>query len=137
MARNNADKLFEYTIHSMDYNGGFLRSRYCYWEKTLSDFQCSDNLKTILITLMTPFDFCDSTQYYEEGDFADSPFTALKMQIFLHDLSNMKHLEQAIHWGCGVGFRYPIKIDLVNESFEILPAASLRTKMGADKGRNQ
>ena len=57
----------------MDYNGGFLRSRYCYWEKTLSDFECGDNLKTILVTLRTPFNFCNSTQYCEEGDFEYSP----------------------------------------------------------------
>ena len=62
LAKNNADELFEYTIHSMDYNGGFLRSRYCYWEKTLSNFECGDDLKTILVTLRMPFDFCNSTQ---------------------------------------------------------------------------
>ena len=55
LAKDNADKLFEYTIHSMDYNGGFLRSRYCYWEKTLTDFECGDDLKTILVTLRMPF----------------------------------------------------------------------------------
>lgn len=130
LAKGNADKLFGYTIHSMDYNGGFLRSRYCYWEKTLSDFECGDNLKTILVTLRTPFDFCNSTQYYEEGDFTNSAFTLLKMQIFLYDLSNKEHLEQEIMWSCGVGFSYPIKVDLINESFEILPAMNLSAKIG-------
>lgn len=128
MAKDNADKLFEYTIHSMDYNGGFLRSRYCYREKTLTDFECGDNLETVLVALRTPFDFCNSVQYYEKGDFANSTFTLLKMQIFLHDLSNKKHLEQVIMWSCSVGFNYPIKVDLINENFEILPATSLSAK---------
>ena len=130
LAKSNADELFEYTIHSMDYNGGFLRSRYCYWEKTLSDFECGDDLKTILVTLRTPFDFRNSTEYYEESDCANSPYTLLKMQIFLHDLSNKKHLELSIQWGCCVGFSYPIKIDLINESFEMLPATSLHAQIG-------
>lgn len=129
LAKSNADKLFEYTIHSMDYNGGFLRSRYCYWEKTLSDFECGNNLKTILVTLRAPFDFHNSIKYYEESDFDNSPFTLLKMQIFLHDLSNKEHLKQEIMWSCCVGFSYPIKIDLINESFEILPVASLNTNI--------
>lgn len=41
LGKNNANELFEYFIHSMDYNGGFLRSRYCYRDKTLSDFKCN------------------------------------------------------------------------------------------------
>ena len=85
LVKNNADKLFEYTIHSMDYNGGFLHSRYCCWEKTLSNFECGDDLKTILVTLMMPFDFCNFTQYYEDGDFTNLPFTLLKMQIFIRE----------------------------------------------------
>lgn len=137
LAKGNADKLFKYIIHSMDYNGGFLRSRYCYWEKTLSDFECGDDLKTILVTLRTPFDFCDSIQYYEEGDFANSAFTLLKMQIFLYDLSNQEHLEQEIMWSCGVGFSYPIKVDLIDESFEILPATSLSAKIWAKKAKRK
>lgn len=117
LGKNNANELFEYFIHSMDYNGGFLRSRYCYWDKTLSDFECSDNIKTVLVTLRYPFDFCNSTEYYEECTSANSPFTLLKMQIFLYDLSNKERMEQEIMWSCCVGFAYPIKIDLINETF--------------------
>ena len=133
LAKNNADELFEYTIHSMDYNGWFLRSRYRYWEKTLSDFECDDDLKTILVTLRTPFNFYNSTKYYKKGNLANSPFTLLKMQIFLYDLSNKEHLDQEIIWSYGVGFSYPIKIDLINESFEILSVASLKANRRIDK----
>ena len=55
------------------------------------------------------------------------------MQIFLYDLSNKEHLEQEIVWSCGVGFSYPIKVDLINESFEILPATILSYKIGSKK----
>ena len=125
LAKNNADKFFEYTIHSMDDDGDFLRSRYCYLEKTLSDFECGNDLKTILVTLRMPFDFCNSTQYYEETDFTNSPSTLLKMQIFLYDLSDEEHLNQEIMWSSGVGYSYPIKVDLVNESYEIFPETNL------------
>lgn len=99
-------------------------------KKTLSNFECGDDLKTILVTLMMPFDFCNSTQYYEDGDFTNSPFTLLKMQIFICDLTNKERLEKNIMWSRGVGFGYPIQIDLINESFEILPATSLHVPIG-------
>lgn len=136
LAKSNAYKLFEYTIHSMDYNVRFLRSRYCYRDTTLSDFEC-DDLKTILVTLRTPFDFYNSTNYYEEADFANSPLTLLKMQIFLYDLSNKEDLNKEIMWSCSVDFSYPIIIDLVSESFEILPAASLSAKIGIEKANKK
>ena len=128
LAKNNADKLFEYMVHSMDYNGGFLRSRYCYWDKMLSDFKCGNNLKTILVTLRRPFDFCNSTEFYEESDFPDTPFTLLKMQIFIYDLSNENRLEEEIMWSYEMGYKYPIKIDLINETFELLSPTSYYDK---------
>lgn len=54
----------------------------------------------------------------------------LKMRIFLYDLSNQEHSGQEIMWSCGVGFSYPIKDDLINESFEILPATNFSAKTG-------
>lgn len=128
LAKNNAAKLFEYMVHAMDYNGGFLRSRYCYWDKILSDFKCGNNLKTILVTLRRPFDFCNSTEFYEESNYPDAPFTLLKMQIFIYDLSNKNRLEEEIMWSYEMGYKYPIKIDLVDESFNILSSISYYDK---------
>ena len=130
LAKNNADKLFEYMIHSMDYNGGFLRSRYCYWDETLSDFNCGNDLKTILVTLRNPFDFYNSTEFYEKSDCPDTLFTLLKMQIFIYDLSNKKRLEEEIMWSYEMGYKYPIKIDLANGSFEFFPKISCYNKAG-------
>lgn len=128
IAENNDDKLFEYIIHSVDCNGDFLRSRYCYSEKALADFECGDDLKTVLVVLNKPFDFCVSTRYYENADCAERVLTLLKMQIFLCDLSNDEDLTRKITWSCAVGFNYPIKINLIDKSFEILPTSKLTIK---------
>lgn len=128
LARDNENDLFQYMIHTMDHNGGFLRSRYCYWEKTITDFKCDSSIKTVLVTLRTPFDFDKTKEYYEDSELPEYPFTLLKMQIFLHDLTDNEELETEIKWSRAVGFSYPIKIDLINESFEILPNRNLSVK---------
>lgn len=137
LAPSNSSALFDYIIRSMNCYGEFLRSRYCYRDKTLlTDFECGD-LKSVLVTLRTPFDFCNSSQYYEESDLSNSPQTLLQMQLFVSDLSKEEQMAQKIRWSCSVDFCYPIKIDLIGESFEILPAASLSAKTGIEKANKK
>lgn len=120
LAQNNSEALFDYIIHSMDNNGGFLRSRYCYWNKVLPDSNCG-NISTVLLSLNHPFDFNASTDYYENDPYSPDLFTKLKMQLFLYDLSDEKSFMEEAEWSAAVGFSYPIKIHLAEEKAEILP----------------
>ena len=119
LSAQHGDKLFDYIIHSMDDNWDFLRTRWCYWDKTL---QCSSkigDIKTALVALKSPFDFENCTEFYEKDD--DRILTVLKMQLFNYDLSGQNSFDSAAEWSAAVGYPYPIKIDMINRSYEILP----------------
>lgn len=117
LSKKNADAIFDYIIHSMDDNGGFLRSRFCYWEKTLPDrpFHCKPQI--VLVALQTPFDFDASTDYYEEAKdgLSDYPYTKLKMQLFYTDASEERVFRSDAEWSAEVGYPYYIKVDLAEE----------------------
>ena len=50
LTQKNSEELFDYIVHSMDYHGSFLRSRYCYWENVIPDIDCSE-IATVLLSL--------------------------------------------------------------------------------------
>ena len=126
LAKDNNDALFDYIVHAMDDDGGFLRSRWCYWEdKTLEDYDQDGVINTALVTLQSPFDFETSKEYYRKDNVTGETITQLKMQLFLRDLSNEEIFTDEVNWSAGVGFSYPIKIDLVNETYEILERVDL------------
>ena len=105
--------MFDYFIHAMD-DHGFLRTRYCYWDKKIDDRSVLDDIKTILITTKTPFDFENETEYYvkEGGIWEDYILTGLKMQLFYYDNSDENQVIEDIEWSEQLGYRYPIKVEL-------------------------
>lgn len=121
LAPQNSDALLDFIIHTSDDNGDFIRTRYCKSSKTLPNENLGEEVKTALVTLRNPFDFKKCSEYYSEetNQFGD-PLTNLKMQIFLYDLSNDEELEKAVKWSAAIGFDYAIKIDLINECYEVL-----------------
>lgn len=123
-----SEALFDYIIHSMDNNSSFLRSRYCYCENALPDIDCGD-ISTVLLSLNYPFDFNESKDYYEDNP---CTLTALKMQLFLYDLSDNEQFRKEAERSASVGFPYPIKVKITDSSFEILPVVnSLKIKKSA------
>lgn len=114
LTKKNTNELFDYIIHSMDDNGGFLRSRYYYSDSTLPDMECNEEQKIILVSLWTPFDFNCTTNYY------DGKETLLKMQLF-YEIFNEEEFIKTLKWSAAVGFEYPIRVDLENKRYEVLP----------------
>ena len=119
LAKNNADALFDYIIHAMDDNDGFLRTRYCYWEKTLPNRNCK-NITTALVALKDPFDFENSTDYYEKEDDKWGLCTKLKMQLFWYESFEEESFMSDVQWCAELDYTYPIKIDLTKDSFFII-----------------
>lgn len=115
LAPNYCKDLFFYIIHSMDNNGVFLRTRYCYREKILPNFNGDYNATTVLVTLAAPFDFDNDSNYYTDGF-----YTKLKMQIFLGDCSDDKMFYQKSEWSNAVGFNYILRIDMLKGTYEVL-----------------
>ncbi len=93
--------LYDYMIHTSDDNGGFLRTRYCYWEEPVPDRSVAD-LEKVLICFREPFAEGDS--YYKDRQYGDAwqKETLVKMQLFY---SSDDDMESAIEWS--LLFPYP------------------------------
>lgn len=107
---DNAEDLYKYFIHTLEHNGGFLRSRYCYLEEiTLPDFACK-NFHTILLALREPFVW----------NSANPDFESLKLQIVLQNLEDEKIFRRIAIWNRMTGFMYFVKINIEKKNAEIL-----------------
>ncbi len=84
----------------------------------MPDVECGE-IAITLIALDRPFDFRKSTDYYDSHDIKN-PLTSLKMHLYLVDLSDYESFNREVRRSAAVGYRYYIKVDLNNESFEIL-----------------
>lgn len=131
LAGENAEKLFDYIIHSMDDDGGFLRTRWKRSEKVLRDADYSDEPKIFLVALRSRFDLKRDTEYYKTNTFnAKSEddetititelLTVLKMQIFYVDLSDEEHFINEAEWSSCVGYPYPIRVNIEQGTAEYL-----------------
>ncbi len=69
----NTDAFYKYAIYTSDDNGGFLRTRYCWWlDKPIKDRKLSDGYSKVLVT---------SKSEIKESDLLDETSTKVKMQI--------------------------------------------------------
>ena len=50
------DSFYNYILHTSDDDGGFLRTRYCWWDKCLEDKELDDEYKKVLVTSQYPID---------------------------------------------------------------------------------
>lgn len=132
---NNTEALFDYFIHAMDDDGGFLRTRWIYWDKPLKDGEYDEPPKVLLAALKHPFDFENDFEYYKfetrMGTFQNEngetekktiteQLTELKMQLFYYDESNETGFAEDADWSGCVGYPYPVRIDLEHGTAEIL-----------------
>lgn len=110
LAKENSAALYRHLLHTLEYNGGFLRSRHCYLEEvTLSDFTCKE-FNVILVALREPFDFNSSNPDFE----------SLKLQIVLQNLEDEKIFRRIAIWNRMTGFMYFVKINIEKKNAEIL-----------------
>lgn len=128
VAKENWKDLLEYIIYTCDDCGTFLRSRFSKGAKSLPDVVLG-NISTTLIALNHPFDFSNSTDYYESPTI-ENPLTKLKMQLYLVDLSDDESFNREVRRSAATGYNYFIKVNLINESFEVLSETKI-TKMNS------
>lgn len=131
LAGENAEKLYDYILHSMDDDGGFLRTRWKRSEKALADANYRNEPKIILAALRSPFNLKHDTEYYKEETSSfegrehetvtvTETLTILKMQIFYTDLSDKDSFADECNWSACVGYPYPVRIDLERGTAEYL-----------------
>lgn len=132
----NTELLYDYFIHAMDDDGGFLRTRWVYWEdKPLKDFELREAPCILLVALETPFDFENNTDYYktetrtgmaenENGELEKvtitNRITRFGMQVFYTDKSDGECFSSNADWSGQVGYPYPVRIDLEHGTAEFL-----------------
>lgn len=130
------ETLFDYMMHAMDDDGGFLRTRWVYWENTtLKDGKYNEAPRIFLVALAFPFDFENDTDYYkfetqtgmaenENGELekvtVTNQLTKLEMQIFYTDMSREDRFLSNAQLSGQVGYPYPVRIDLERGTAEIL-----------------
>ena len=113
LTKEHSEELYDYLLHSMDDDGGFLRTRWCMTEKTLENFKVGKDIRTVLLTLKYPFDFAGDTVYFETDEDGYRR-TRLKLQLFYYDLSDEESCQEEVMWSEQVGFRHPVRIDITS-----------------------
>ena len=107
--------LYDYMVHTFDENGGFLRTRYCYWDRPVSDFRIAD-LNEVLICFRQPFREGDpyyETERYGENLQFEQKNTLVKMQLFYTG-----NIEDNIAWSCQFPYPEAYIINLETKTFE-------------------
>ena len=108
--------LYDYMIHTFDNNGGFLRTRYCYWDRPVSDFRIAD-LCEVLICFRQAFREGDpyyETERYGENLQFEQKNTLVEMQLFYTG-----NIEDNITWSREFPYPEAYIINLKTKTFEV------------------
>lgn len=111
---HRAEEFFDFLLHSSDDDGGFLRTRYCYWDKTLPDSAINYQVNCALVTLQRKYDFTNLSDFYTSNG-----GTAIKLQVHFGEYKDEYEFYMESEWASSVGFSYPVKIDMEKGTYEI------------------
>jgi len=102
------NSLYEYLLHTSDDDGGFLRTRWCYWGKPVRDFTVHD-MDKVLLCFKHPFHEGDA--YYErDGEYIE---TLVKMQLMYYP----EDIEANIEWNRQLNYCFVYLIDLKHKTY--------------------
>ena len=103
------DSFYRYAIYTSDDNGGFLRTRYCWWlDKPIKNHELGEGYECVLVT---------SKREINIKDFCDETDTRVKMQIS-YSLINAS-VEDA-DWDAQLGYCYAYLFELNKHSFKVI-----------------
>lgn len=104
----DTDDFYQYVLHTSDDNGGFLRTRYCWWDECVKDRKIQSNYNKILVTSKEKFDINSFKKLKDEED------TTVKMQIS-YDITNAAITDA--DWDSQCGYNYVYIFDLINNTY--------------------
>ena len=100
------DAFYKYAIYTSDDNGGFLRTRYCWWlDKPLKDRELGDGFEKVLVT---------AKQEINVDNFLVETDTLVKMQITYSEKNAT--IEDA-DWDTQLNYCYVYIFDLTNGTY--------------------
>lgn len=120
IAPESSGALFDYIIHSMDNDGGFLRSRWCRWDDELIEIKGDfGDIRTALVAVRDP-ELLDKPEEYYGEDFGGQITTRLKMQLFYYDHSDKGGFDDSAQWSADMGYPAALKVDMENGTYEVI-----------------
>lgn len=100
------DEFYRYALYTSDDNGGFLRTRYCWWfDRPVKDRELGDGFKTILVT---------SKQEINVNDLKNETDTLVKMQI---TYSEKEATIEDADWDTQMDYCFVYIFDLINGTY--------------------
>lgn len=103
------DAFYEYVLHTSDNNGGFLRTRYCWWDSPVNNFDLGDrHYNKVLVTMKAPF---------VEENLCKRPDTLAKIQF---DYGETDAMLSDADWDAELGYNYVYLFDLNNSTYEMI-----------------
>ena len=102
------DAFYDYVLHTSDDNGGFLRTRYCWWEdRPVQDRELGDGFETVLVTAKRPI---DTAALHDRSE------TRVKLQI---TYSERQADEAEADWDAQLGYCYVYLFDLKKRMYSM------------------
>ena len=100
------DAFFRFAIYTSDDNGGFLRTRYCWWkDRPILDKNIGDGYETVLVT---------SKNEINTADLKDESNTLVKMQI---TYSNLNATTNDAEWDITLDYCYVYIFNLKTKTY--------------------
>ncbi len=102
----NDNAFFDYAIYTSDDNGGFLRTRYCWWkDRPILDKNIGEVYETVLVT---------SKNKINTADLKDESNTLVKMQI---TYSNPNAAQNDAEWDITLDYCYVYIFNLKAQTY--------------------
>lgn len=104
------DSFFRYVIYTSDDNGGFLRTRYCWWhDRPIEDADLGDyEYEKVMVTSKSEIDL---------NDLLDESETRVKIQFtYSREEPNIENAE----WDAQLGYRYVYFFDLKSGRYTLV-----------------
>ena len=100
------DSFYKYAMYTSDDDGGFLRTRHCWWpDKPVKDLNLGDGFEIVMVTAKNEIDIVDLK---DESD------TLVKLQI---TYSQKKAAIEDADWDAQLGYCYVYLFDLKNHTY--------------------
>ena len=102
------DAFFRYAIYTSDDNGGFLRTRYCWWlDRPVKDRELGNGFETVLVT---------AKQEISVDDLGVETDTLVKMQI---TYSEKKATIEDADWDTQLDYCFVYLFDLTKDTYTV------------------
>ena len=105
---------YNYVLYTSDDNGGFLRTRFCWWDKPVKDHELGDGCKTVLVTAKTPITEAGLADKSDVDSFDGTAYTKVKIQF---TYSKCECTADDAEWDTELGYCHVYLFDLEKNNF--------------------